>query len=318
MKNLKKFTSLMMAMVMSVSCMAFTASAVEDEDVADDAEKNVALIDDTTSEAPLDVDTVTDVRNMDMDVPLTPTGTISNEGINTAVIDGLVVLKGSCMFHETGVGAYYYAFSGYNNTYQEAFANIKLPTSFNNASNTRNGYIALGIYGSKHGIDLGLKNDGNGWYPCSYDVGNTFRDFASYRAPSTATNAIITVNPVSTTSVHMYVQFKNANGANVGTTFNQTIPVASNNLVSSGGKIQCRFYRFASLVPKGTDNQKDSSYMLGGKFSIVKLYNRGTSAYDTWGISTARVQNAWLNSPERISVSYTASSDTFKIDHWNG
>lgn len=35
MKNLKKFTSLMMAMVMSVSCMAFTASAVEDEDVAD-------------------------------------------------------------------------------------------------------------------------------------------------------------------------------------------------------------------------------------------------------------------------------------------
>lgn len=54
MKNLKKFTSLMMAMVMSVSCMAFTASAVEDEDVADDAEKNVALIDDTTSETPLD------------------------------------------------------------------------------------------------------------------------------------------------------------------------------------------------------------------------------------------------------------------------
>lgn len=40
MKNLKKFTSLMMAMVMSVSCMAFTASAVEATDDAEATQQN--------------------------------------------------------------------------------------------------------------------------------------------------------------------------------------------------------------------------------------------------------------------------------------
>ena len=43
MKNLKKFTSLMMAMVMSVSCMAFTASAVEATDDAEATQQNSAV-----------------------------------------------------------------------------------------------------------------------------------------------------------------------------------------------------------------------------------------------------------------------------------
>lgn len=43
MKNLKKLTSLMMAMVMSVSCMAFTANAVEATDDAEVTQQNPAV-----------------------------------------------------------------------------------------------------------------------------------------------------------------------------------------------------------------------------------------------------------------------------------
>lgn len=251
--------------------------------------------------------------------PLTPTGIIGRFPTATArYIDELVVVKGSALFQESAVGAHYYAFSDYSSSYYEAFANIKLPTSYNNANNTRNGYISLGIYGSAHGIDLGLKNDGSGWYPYSYDVGQTFTDYTAYRAPSTATNAIITVNPVDTTTVRMYVQFLDSNGNNVGTAFNQNIAVASGNLQYSGGYIACRFYRFASLVPipPNPDNQKDSSYILGGQFTNCLLYQRSTSSYVSWGIDTARVTNAWKVSPERISLSYSTYNDTFAIDHW--
>ena len=61
----------------------------------------------------------------------------------------------------------------------------------------------------------------------------------------------------------------------------------------------------------------DSSYMIGGQFTDLGLYNRNTSTYDTWGINTARVTDAWKVSPERITLSYGSNYDTFKIDHWS-
>ena len=61
----------------------------------------------------------------------------------------------------------------------------------------------------------------------------------------------------------------------------------------------------------------DSSYMIGGQFTNLGLYNRNTSTYDTWGINTARVTDAWKVSPERITLSYGSNYDTFKIDHWS-
>lgn len=140
----------------------------------------------------------------------------------------------------------------------------------------------------------------------------------SYVAPSNATNAKIVVKPVSTTKVHMYIQFLNSSGQNVGTAFDQDISLRYGSFSSSGGNISCRYYRFASLVPNnGQDNQMDSSYMIGGQFTNLGLYNRNTSTYDTWGINTARVTDAWKVSPERITLSYGSNYDTFKIDHWS-
>lgn len=260
----------------------------------------------------------TDLMNYDGEtitenLPKTTTGMIQEGGISLAAVDNVSVIKGSALFAQSGAGAHYYAFSGYNNSYSEAFSNIKLPTGFYNKNGARNGYVSLGIQGSVHGIDLGLANTGSGWFPYCYDVNNSFTTFTQYKAPSNATTAKIVVKPVSTTKVHMYIQFLNSAGANVGTAFDRDITVTSGNLKTSNSKIMCRYYRFASLVPTGTDNQSDGTYMTGGQFTNCLLYDR--SKYVSWGIGTARMTNVWKVSPSKITLTYTEYNDTFNIRH---
>lgn len=249
-----------------------------------------------------------------------PTGIIGEfpeeNGISPLAIDDVVNIKGTPLFRESGVGTHYYAFSGYGTSFTSAFANIKLPTGFNNANHSRNGFVSLGIYGSKHGIDLGLINEGNGWFPVYYDVGVKAASFPEYIAPSTATNAIITVKPINTTTVHLYIQFLNASGQNVGGAFDSDIPVSSGNLtMASNGRISCRFYRFASLVPMpGTqDNQSDGTYMTGGQTLNCQLYNG--SSYVGWGMTSSNVTNAWKVSSSKITLTYAGNNDTYNIRH---
>lgn len=317
MLHCKKWAAVFMAVAMMAVTLVPSASALES--TGSDAplvpegrhtqacERDGAVINNDTDLMNYDGETVTE------GLPRT-TGIIDESGISTAAVDDVVVVKGSALFSESGAGAHYYAYSAYSNTYTEAFANIKLPTGFNNNSGARNGYISLGITGSQHGIDLGLRNSGSGWHPFYYDVtAHQFTTFEAYVAPSTATNALITVKPVNATTVHLYVQFLNSAGTYVGTPFDRDITVAADNLVSSGGKMMCRYYRFASLVPVGTDNQSDGTYMTGGQITNCQLYNG--SSYVSWGISTARVTNAWKVSSSKITLSYTTYNDTFNIRH---
>ncbi len=248
--------------------------------------------------------------DMEVGSPLTANIT---KAASSGTIDNVYVLKNSARFKSTGAGAHYYVYSDYSNTYSEAYTNVQLPTGFENNNGSRNGYVSLGITGSAHGIDIGISNTGSGWFPYTYDVGYTFTTFTDYTAPSTATNAIIMVKPVDTTTVHMYVQFLDASGNHVGLTFDRDIPVASGNLVSKNNKMMCRFYRFASLVPVGTDNQSDGTYMTGGQFTECQLYNG--SNYVNWGIDSNLVTNAWIISSTKISVDYATYNDTFSIYH---
>ena len=251
-----------------------------------------------------------------------PTGIIgdfgdsSDSSIDPLAVDDLTVIKGSALFRESKVGAHYYAFSAYSASYTSAFANIQLPTGFNNGGSLRNGFVCLGIYGSNHGIDLGLINKGGGWVPYHYDVGHgsayTYPD--TYMAPPTATNAIITVKPVNTTTVHMYVQFTNSAGSYVGTPLDTDIRVSAGNLTTaSNGRINCRFYRFASLVPYNDDNQSDGTYMTGGRSLYCQLYNG--SSYVGWGKDSSTMQNVWKISSDKISLSFAGNNDTYSIRH---
>lgn len=227
------------------------------------------------------------------------------------------IIKGRNLFNEATHGAYYYAFSGagtYSSTkYTEAFANIVLPTQIKNQGigSKRNGFVSLGVGGATgagDGVDCGIKNDGTGWYPCYLDVSHKYDEFPAFKAPSSATNAKIVVTPVNPTTINVLVQFLNSSGANVGTTFYQPIVVTSHTW--------SRFYRFASLVPEGTDNQQDSTYMKGGKFINLGLFNKVTGKYDPWGIGTSLISDAWTWSNPRAQVTYTNNGDTFDIDHW--
>ena len=58
----------------------------------------------------------------------------------------------------------------------------------------------------------------------------------------------------------MHIQFLNASGQNVGTTFDQDITLEASGFKSNGAYVPCRFYRFASLIPAGCpDNQSDGT-----------------------------------------------------------
>ena len=53
--------------------------------------------------------------------------------------------------------------------------------------------------------------------------------------------------------------------------------------------------------------------MRGAQFTNCQLYNG--SAYESWGISTARIVSAWKVYPENITLSWTTYNDVFNINH---
>lgn len=249
------------------------------------------------------------------------------------------ILKGSALFEEVNHGAHYYAYSPTLSTsqYTEVFANIVLPTSFQNIPvgsgyqyTRRHAFISLGINGyisdcgTTVGVDAGITNRGSGWMPYYHDVASTIpgkTDFSAiypdYTAGSTATNAIIVVKPISNSSIGLYVRFVNSTGMTL-VTFNDTLSVNERDSWS-------QYYRFASLVPNAEnvpDVRTDSTYMTGGKFINLGIYNAYQSAYYDWGIPATSpaelVENAWIMYSPRCQVTTTNNSDAFKIDHYYG
>lgn len=302
--KLKQFLGTLCAMCMLISAPCFAASRAELEPI----------------------------QPASRGIPVSPSGAVGNieclsptnirkpsiQPSAVGAIDDVEVIKGSCQFNQTDVGAYYYAYSGMSSSYSEAFANIKLPSSLNTAGNTRHAFISLGIVGSGFSIDMGIMNTGTGWYPVYYEVNAGGEAYPNYTAATSATNAIITVKPASPTTVEFYVRFVDSKGNTVGDIFWTPITIQSGSFNGSAGSFSCRFYRFASLVPNKNasgDNQNDGSHMKGGQFTNLGLYNVSSKVYDAWGINTSRVTDAWKCSPERISLTYTTNRDTFNIIH---
>ena len=113
---------------------------------------------------------------MIMTQPETPTRIPANGSYYTSV-------KGTPIFTpEQNKGAHYYAFSDYGTAYQGLFVNVKLPTEFNSAGR-RTGFLAVGLYGSLGGVDLGLRNDGTGWMPCYWDTVGAGRKLCGVHGP---------------------------------------------------------------------------------------------------------------------------------------
>ena len=272
-------------------------------------------------EGPILCDPLTDPEWVIEEVPTSPTAQLMPFAPSASrAIDSVSVIKGSALFAESNHGAHYYAFTSQSTAYTEIFVNVKLPTQLktSTASGTRRAFISLGIHGDLRGVDLALKNDGDRWMPWFYDPnGGAGGGFVpSYAAPSTATNAVMTAKPVNETTVEVYVRYTDASGNTVGDPFWRQIVVGSGNFSYVNGRINCKFYRFASLVPNpAPDNQMDSTYMLGGQFTNCQIYNG--SNYVAWGIGSSMMTNVWKVSPERMTLTYSGTTDSFGIDHWS-
>lgn len=235
-----------------------------------------------------------------------------------------VAIKGTPLFTEPDKGAHYYAFSPNGTDYKSIDGFFELPTVFNNANNTRNAYISVGV-GNVYGIDFGIRNTGAGWHPYYYEVNpddekKVFVDFNSeeYTAGEEAVCASFFVYPYKTDSVIFAVYFYDDENDESLVSFLKAIKVRDDNLTLVDNKVCCHFYRFISLVPLDgmPDNQMDSSCMIGAGFSDLKIFGNDTSDTGEWGINTDRISAAWLTSPERIQLTYYSDSETANIDHW--
>lgn len=234
-----------------------------------------------------------------------------------------VMLKGNEPVYKSAKdsGGYYYAYSPMSTGYSSCYVNIKFPTSLYTANSTRTAFVSLGITGSKGGIDIGFTNKGSGWYPYHYDTqaleGSRQGDYEDKMAPANVTNAAVTLRALTDKQIRMGVQYLDASGNNVGEFFYVTVDIASGNLTYVNGKVNCRFYRFASLIPSNgvTTTNYDGTYMKNGNMLYCQLYDG--SQYVTWGILSPRVDCAWLVSPNNITVTNISDrNETFSITYF--
>jgi len=229
------------------------------------------------------------------------------------VIDDVEVLKNRAWEgYETKVGAHYYAYSPYSVGYTMVTSFIKLPTKLNTNNGSRNAYISFGVLGLYGAIDMGIMNSGNGWCPYSYD-GNKheFKAYQDYFGPTGTKIVGIEIDVNSKRVATFSITFRDSE-LNVLKYFTKNFDV-SHILVYENDKVKNRFYRFASLVPTGQDNQNDNTYMVGGQFTHLTIV-RNSNGYD-WGLALDDVDVAWKVSSKRIPFSYDTTTDIFDIIH---
>ena len=234
--------------------------------------------------------------------------------------DCFQLTSASPFFTEHNNGGHYFVFSPVLNSYTSVYTMVTLPTTFNNASHSRNAYISLGIYGSTanaHGIDMGISNEGDGWAPYYRDVGvGSFRFAPSNIAPSTAVYAEITCRAVSASCVRIYVGYLDSSGNDVGTALGYDVPIATGNIQIVNGTPKCRFYRFGSFVPLGTDNRHDGSFVIGCKLKYCKLFNISNSNNTVWDLANTSVtERAWVMYPANVALYHSNGDELFSIFH---
>ena len=211
---------------------------------------------------------------------------------------------------EKNAGAHYYAYSPYSTGYSKITSYIQLPSSLNNGN--RNAYIAFGVYGLNGGIDIGIRNTGTLWHPFYYDVQKkNFKSFNSDNdlAPSETKIIGIEVEVTSDKNILFSLSYRTSD-LNILKSFNTKIEAKH---IFEEGVVKNRFYRFASLVPIGEDDQEDGTYMLDGKFTGLAIVKNNN--VQSWGISGDDIEYAWIVSSSKIEFSYQDGNDNFSINH---
>lgn len=220
------------------------------------------------------------------------------------------------------MGGYYYAYAFDGTTYVDASCRIPLSQcSVGNISGKRRAYVSMGVAcnGRKFRyFDVGIANDGNGWYPYVYG-NNVYQlnssggytldpDIQYYHTGNMVVktkngeigtplpaNGIVTLKlETGLYTDRDYVRFTYTCGALTGTiAFNavkETMHVRSNN------KAKARFYRFMSVVPligHGENDNADNSALS----AVIDTLKLGTTSW-----TADKIQHSYACQTENVKT----------------
>ena len=219
-------------------------------------------------------------------------------------------------------GGYYYAYAYQNDGYVEASCRIPLDKcTVLNLNGKRRAFVCIGVLcnGSMYRFfDVGLANDGYGWYPMvygmnvyNYDKANkkyVFNGDIQYHPTTTGLKVRTNLNEIGTifpsngdVSIKLeagvyperdYVRITYTCGSLTGTlAFNAPKGTMHSR---SGGKPVVRFYRFMSLVPLDETGKTDVADQSGLSATIDTL-KLGTATWDA-----AKIQHAYASQIENV------------------
>ena len=230
-------------------------------------------------------------------------------------------------------GGYYYAYAYQNDGYVEASCRIPLSKcSVSKVAGKRRAFVSIGVLcnGSMYRFfDVGLANDGYGWYPMVYgmnvykrneaDTQYIFNGGIQYHPTTTGLKVRTNLDEIGTifpsngdVSIKLeagvyperdYVRITYTCGSLTGTlAFNAPKGTMHSR---SGGKPVVRFYRFMSLVPLKGDGENDvaDKSALSAGMDSLKL---GTAVWDA-----TKIQHSYASQIEnvkKLSVSTLTSS----------
>ena len=215
---------------------------------------------------------------------------------------------------ETKVGAHYKAFSQVIIGDSKTKTLVKLPDSINTNCGDRNGYISCGVCGENDSINVGLLGDGIGWTPFYYFHKTQFMYcFKEYKTNEDIKFINIEIEVTAKGELLAYFGFRNStlfllNSLN----FKMNI---SHILNFENGEAKYKFFRFASLVPRGEDDQNDGTFIENGKFIGLTIIRNNKT--ESWGIAGNNIEDSWKISFKRIQVEYDSYEEKFSIIHRN-
>lgn len=231
----------------------------------------------------------------------------------------IYVHEGKVTRGEADHGAHLYVYSEFNRRYYKVSMEVDLPSSryIDLADDTRAAYISLGVSGGKDkAVDFGLRNIGNGWHPYRYDISR--KSFFAYEH----------IKYSGTVDMSLETSIRNGQTVITLTVDNDTyeyIPRRST-FDEYKGLVDNEFYRFVSLVNKGSyDDHDDGSELRDVELSDIKIYKvytddgypdttRNPRKY-AWGINASTVDRAWEVYPDYIDVDPGTYTETVDIRH---
>ena len=164
-------------------------------------------------------------------------------------------------------------------------------------------------------MNIGIISGGDDWTPFHYSI-NTQEMFCFKEYKSNSETKFIEIEIEITQERQLIASFiyRDSNLLQLNTL--QFEIDVSEILEYENGKVKLRFFRFASLVPLGKDNQNDGTFMIKGKFTKLSIVKNNKT--ESWGIPGNNIESSWLVSSNRIKVDIEDSEEEFSIVHKKG